>query len=213
MSKGDLLKVSVIGAAVGLLVQPILGNVAGTVQTFVPLSLGAVRLFAFAGLFALAPLALWVASIIGRFLPVIYQFAKFAAVGTLNTFVDLGVFNLETFVWGSEPTGTIFAVFKAISFLAATTNSYFWNKYWTFGSTSRPQVAEAIKFYAIAIAGGLVNVGVATSVFTLASRGAVSPEVWTNLVSPLSGIFAALLWNFVGYKFFVFGPRREASPS
>lgn len=207
MNKRDLASVSIIGAAVGLLSQLILSNFVGEIRSAIPLPFLAIRFSVFFGFLFFAPIALKVAWAVGRFVPVLYQFAKFAAVGTLNSFVDIGVLNLETLFLGRIPSDAVFAMFKAISFLIATTNSYFWNKYWTFNAGGDPHAAEMAKFYTIAVTGGLLNISVATFVKTLGSGEGVSLNAWVNLVAPLAGIFAALLWNFVGYKFLVFRKR------
>lgn len=205
MNKKDLLIVTGLGAAIGVLSQAILGNLMDEVYRLFPAPSGTIRLAAFAFFTLLAPSALYIASIVGKLIPVLYQFAKFAAVGTLNTFVDLGVFNLETLLVGGQPSSTLFAVLKGISFLAGTTNSFFWNKYWTFGGAGDGKAVEVVKFYVIAIAGFFLNVGVATLVF----RSGTPTEVWTNIVAPLSGVLSAFLWNFLGYKFLVFKKKPE----
>lgn len=202
MKRKDWIAIVVIGAAVGLLSQPILANVADSFH--INLTLG-VRVGMFLGFTVLAPIALLIFYLLGKAIPVLYQFGKFAAVGTLNSFVDLGVFNLETLLLGVEPSGLVFAVFKSVSFLCGTTNSYFWNRGWTFHAGTKPTGREAVFFYIVAILGGLVNVGVATYVFGGVTPPAfISAKVWTNLVSPVSGIFAGLLWDFLGYKYLVF---------
>ena len=203
MNIKDFKLVAVIGGLVGLLSQPVLSNVIVRLQSAVPLPSLALRAGFFFFFLILAPLALWIASLLARVLPVIYQFAKFAAVGSLNSFVDLGVFNTEVILLGHLPGNVAFAVFKAISFLAATTNSFFWNKHWTFESKSGTQSKEVASFYAIAITGGLVNVGVATLVKAI-EPAAIPPELWINIIAPIAGIFSTLFWNFAGYKFFVF---------
>jgi putative flippase GtrA len=195
----DFRNVSVIGALVGLFVQPILVNALGSDFP----ALAYFRLIVFLGFTALAPLALWVLSLIGKKIPVIYQFGKFAAVGSLNSFVDLGVFNLLTAPWSGIPPTAIFSGLKALSFLAATTNSYAWNKWWTFASKDKVNAKEAVSFYAIAITGGFLNVGIATLVKKLAMPG-VDLVLWNNIIAPIAGILVVLFWNFTGYKFFVF---------
>ncbi len=145
----------------------------------------------------------------------IYQFAQFAAVGTLNTFIDIGVLNIETFLYGSPLIGArLFAVFKAVSFLCSTTNSFFWNKYWTFGSAEgdadeKPHAKQVTSFYIVAAVGWALNVGTATLVKVLGSGAGgggdiASARIWTNLVAPLAGVAASFLWDFLGYKFWVF---------
>jgi putative flippase GtrA len=206
MTKKDIRLAFIIGAAVGLLIQPIIANI------FTQSSLSILdRIVVFAFFTVFAPFALWVAFLISRLWKGIYQFAQFAAVGTLNSFIDVGVFNLETFLLGTAAISTtMFAVFKAISFLGATTNSFFWNKYWTFSAdrAAHPEGAikegrEAVAFYVIAGIGWAVNVGVATLVKVLEPSG-VATKVWVNIVAPLSGVAASFLWDFFGYKYIVF---------
>ena len=60
-----------------------------------------------------------------------YQLSKFFLVGGMNVLVDLGILNLLIFASGIA-AGLWYSVFKGISFLVAATNSYFWNKHWTF---------------------------------------------------------------------------------
>ncbi len=161
------------------------------------------RIIAFLVFLFGAPSALFIFYLASKFIPVLYQFAKFASVGVLNSFVDLGIFNLQTFLYGTLPGASVFAGFKAISFLSATTNSFFWNKYWTFGANAKPQAGEVLKFYSIAIIGGFLNVGVATAVRTM-NLGFIPANVTVNLVAPISGILCVFLWNFIGYKYVVF---------
>lgn len=203
----DYYLVGTIGVAVGLLAQPILANTLQNLEHvtgFSPIALRAGTLIFFA---FLAPIALWVASWIGKRLPVIYQFAKFAAVGSLNSALDLGIFNLQTLIWGGDPknlTNWLFFIFKSISFLAATTNSFLWNKFWTFGDTHRSTSATVFKFYAITVVTYALNVGVATGLKAVGPLGGVPVNVWVNVLAPVLGILTAMFANFLSYKYFVF---------
>ena len=203
INKKDLMLVSIIGALVGLLTQPILSNIISDHATLAAHGT-AVHVVAFFGFLVLAPFALFIASVLSKIIPIIYQFAKFAAVGTLNSFVDLGVFNVETLLLGATPSTAVFAVMKAISFLSATTNSYLWNRKWTFQAADRPSGGEAVKFYSIAIIGFFLNVGISTYVFSAIPAPAMLATLWTNVVAPICGILCVFVWNFLGYKFFVF---------
>lgn len=206
MSKSDFKAASVIGAAVGALSQIIIENLVASPPSLV------LRLAVLAGFSLLAPAALFAASLIGRVVPVIYQFAKFAAVGTLNTFIDIGVLNLEIFLSG-HAAGVYYTVFKAISFAAATTNSFIWNKYWTFGAKETKASSEAPRFYVFATVGWALNVGAATFVVNgLARPAAVSPNLWAN-IGALAGVAAAFLWDFFSYKYFVFKKPSAVGPS
>src|SRR3990167_1977003 len=208
MTKKDLLLVALIGGLVGLLIQPVLVNVqaVGTLGSFFGLTDDLLRLAVFLFFLVFAPLALAVANLIRPYVPVLYQFAKFGAVGTLNSFIDLGVLNVLNLVSGipaDKLSNLMFGTFKTISFLLATTNSYLWNKNWTFGNQGRSQAATVFKFYAITALNWVLNVGVATGVKALGPAFGTA-ELWVNVVAPLAGIFAGLLGNFLGYKYLVF---------
>ncbi len=211
MIKKDFILVTIIGAAVGLLIQPIIVNLI-TNPSF------KLRLVIFFGFLVLAPAALFVAYLLGKIWATIYQFAKFAAVGALNTFIDFGVLNLEI-IFSGIAGGAMYSFFKGISFLAATTNSFFWNKYWTFGSRTAANPKETSKFYAVAIVGWIVNVSLASFVVNAMSRPvSISPNLWAN-IGALTGVAGSFLWDFLGYKFLVFTdsgagrPKAEKSAS
>jgi len=210
MKRKDFVIILIIGVAIGLLIQPIITNLIGDIQKIIPVSPFLVRSYLFLFFVALAPAALFIAYLISRFLSVIYQVAKYAAVGSLNSFVNLGVFNLETLMLGYIPSGRVFALLKTISFAVATTNSYIWNKYWTFESRSKPSSSEVSKFFSVQIIGAGIDVGVATLVFKIGlGSGLTSPELWTNLVAPVAGFLMAFVWNFLGNKYFVFKEQQN----
>jgi len=201
MKQNDLYAVTAIGAAVGLLVQPILANL-GSFAVLANPTL-ALRLEIFIFFTICAPFALWVLFLLGKLIPVLYQFGKFAAVGVLNTFIDLGVLNLIIFATGIAG-GIGYTVFKAISFLCATTNSFFWNKYWTFDVKGVVTGKETGSFFLFAAIGWVINVGVATLIVNgIARPASFDPRVWAN-IGGLCGVVGSFLWDFLSYKFFVF---------
>ncbi len=210
MSRRDLIRILIIGAGVGLLIQPILANnlSAHALGYLTP----PVRAGIFLFFLLFAPFALWIAKLLTRWFSGLYQFAQFAAVGTLNSFLDVGIFNLETFLNGTALIGNgLFAVFKAISFLCATTNSFIWNKYWTFGVQEKASAKEVTGFYTVALVGWALNVGAATIV---KSTGPANSTVWVNIVAPLAGVVASFIWDFFGFKYLVFRKRAvEIGPS
>jgi len=207
----DYYLVGTIGVAVGLLAQPILANTIQNLEHVTNLSSGTLRAGTLIFFAVLAPIALGIASFIGRRLPVVFEFAKFAAVGSLNSALDLGIFNLQTLIWGGDPknlTTWLFFIFKSVSFLAATTNSFLWNKFWTFGDTHRSTSTTVIKFYAITVVTYALNVGVATGLKTMGTFDGIPVNVWVNVVAPMIGILAAMFANFLSYKYFVFKADR-----
>ena len=109
MNKKDLLLVTVIGGAVGLLVQlPIT-----TLTTSEPPMI--IRIAVFVALLLLAPIALFVAHVASKWFAAVYQFAKFAAVGVLNTLIDAGILN-ALIVFTGVADGLSYSLFKGISF-------------------------------------------------------------------------------------------------
>lgn len=153
-----------------------------------------------------APIALFILKKLSRFWPVFDQFGKFAAVGTLNTLLDLGVLNLLMFLTGLY-SGFPFVGFKAISFLAGTTNSYFWNKLWTFQSKLPVTFSEYLRFGAFTLVGALINVGVASLIVNvIGAPDNFNPKLWAN-IGALVAVLASFLWNFLSYRNVVFKNR------
>ena len=222
ITKRDIRNIIIIGALVGLLVQPVIINIgAEKIGSILPAPILALpflvlQVAAFLAFVILAPVALYIASIVARFVPVVYQIAKFGAVGSLNSFVDFGVLNtLLFFFLSSTQAGPLYKVFVGISFLAATTNSYIWNKAWTFNSGEKVERSprEAITFYAITTLVFLVHVSVADYVVnTLGPSTGFSPALWAN-VGKLFGIFSGMTFNFLSYKFIVFRKKPPVAPS
>lgn len=155
------------------------------------------------GLALLAVLALAILRYLSRFWLILGQFGKFAAVGTLNTLLDFGVLNVLILVTGIA-VGWLFSLFKVLSFLVAVTNSYFWNKFWTF-QNRQPMIArEYLRFFIFTIASVILNVGIASLIVNvIGAPSGFNVKTWAN-IGALFGTFVAFMWNFVVYKKFVF---------
>ncbi len=135
--------------------------------------------------------------------PLFYQVAQFVLVGGLNTLIDIGILNLLILIFGIA-TGFFFSIFKAISFAVAVTNSYFWNKFWTFQHKEKTGVEEISRFLGISLAGFAINVAVATLVVNIIGpQFGLNQKIWANIGAALAAI-AGMTWNFVGYKLVVF---------
>jgi len=139
----------------------------------------------------------------------ILKFIKFFAVGLLNTFVDLGILNVLLFTTGLDrKKGVLYGIFKAISFSAAVINSYYFNKLWVFkGQGQKKELGQFSTFLLISIIGGIINVSVATIVFTYVPVILVPTFIWPS-VSALCGSFTAFTWNFLGYNYIVFKGKK-----
>ncbi len=98
------------------------------------------------------------------------------------------------------------APLNAFSFLCATSNSYYWNKSWTF-SSSEPKKAsgkEFVQFLIISAIGIAINTGIVVlgTIFIL-PWFSLSAGAWANVMKLLA-TFVSMVWNFLGYKFIVF---------
>ena len=200
MKKVDIIAALIIGAVSGLIAMfildftqweqfPIFGSY--------PMSM----LF----VFPIAALGMvFVASLISKRKPVLFQIAKCFLAGVLNTFIDLGVLNFLMSIF-SIVSGPYWAVLKAISFTAGSVNSYFWNKYWTFEKKeTKPTKEEFLKLYVITGIGLFLNVGIAYFFVSIVGpQLGFSEKIWANVSAGIA-TFVVFVWNFAGYKFVVF---------
>jgi putative flippase GtrA len=170
----------------------------GQIGIFFPYLWLLIIIFPFLGL-----IGMYLASLIGKKFLSFYQIAKFFLVGTLNTFIDLGVLNF--FIWISGiAKGIFYSFFKTISFLAAVTNSYFWNKYWTFEKREKPKKEEFLKFLTFTTIGLFINVGIASFIVNIIGpKFGITEKIWASFGAIVAAFFA-FLWNFSSSKFLVF---------
>ncbi len=167
------------------------------------INIAALGAFLFLGLLTLSSLTLFLAGVIGRKLLFVWQFAKFAVIGLLNAALDFGILNLLIMFSGAY-SGIYFSLFKAVSFIAAAGNGYFWNKHWTFLKGGLGSPKEFGSYLSIGLIGLALNVAVASAVVNFISPiGNISPELWAN-VGTLLAVAVSAFFNFTGYKFFVF---------
>ena len=143
---------------------------------------------------------LFVANLIGKKIPLIWQFGKFATVGFLNTAIDFGILNLLIFLT-NVTQGIQIVPLNAISFSVAVINSYFWNKKWVFDASKK---GNFVTFVLVTIIGLLINSGIVYVITTFIPPVIVSsPTLWANIAKALATAIS-LFWNFAGYKLIVF---------
>lgn len=199
INRTDFYLVSFIGASFALFSAPIIINLNLTLITINPLTIAGLVVF----FVIFANIALGLAWLVGTRLPIIFQFAKFGAVGAFNTFLDWGTLNLLMAIT-SIVDGIGFSLFKGCSFIIATIGAYFWNKYWTFNAKEKSNKDEITKFVLISISGFIINVGLASLlIFSFKDTTIVTPPQLANIAAA-SATVASLIWNFLGYKLFVF---------
>ncbi len=222
MKKSDIAAVLILGEIAAWLIVVVVKGLVG------PEFYDKIRTFLFVGLpiaFPIACLAfLYIAFWIGKKAETIRQAGKFVLVGGFNTLVDWGVLSLLIFVFRDNlgintqdviltvfsVTVIFYSLFKAISFVIATTNSYIWNKFWTFKrKTTEKMSKEFLQFLIVSIIGFLINVGIASAIFKFVSPAAgLNVDQWA-IISAAIATAISMVWNFLGYKFIVFEKKNE----
>jgi len=152
----------------------------------------------------LVTFAVYVTFYLGERRIVLFQFGKFVTIGFANTAIDFGILNLLMYLTGVEK-GISFSIFKAISFIFAIVNSYLWNRFWAFSSSQSENIRKQFfMFFVISGTSFFINVTVASLIVNvIGSVGDISPILWANIAT-LASLVVTIMWNFLGYKFFVF---------
>lgn len=163
-------------------------------------------------------------NILKRFLPeklakTAFQLFKCIIVGVSNTLVDFIVFNGLLFLTGVDRQGKEVVILMGISFCFAVTNSFIWNKNWTFKNKTKnyKELRRQIFIFFIISLGGLAinlaagnfvvnNIGPRWGVSIFSNAGIqleTAKLIWAN-IGKACGVFITVIWNFTGYKLIVF---------
>ncbi|MBI5045443.1 MAG: GtrA family protein [Candidatus Niyogibacteria bacterium] len=206
-TKSDFWRAFAAGAIIALFAVPVLENIKifEIAREYDPTVLR-VALIAW---FMILPLA----SALGLFVfyrmaliwrPVAFEVGKYGLVGWLNTFLQIGVFN--GLIWITAITqGLAVDLFAVISFVAAATNGFFWNKFWTFNAygTNRGK-SEYIKYFSVVGITSLLNTTfLHLMVNVVGAPQGFDPKIWANVVLATL-IPISFIGNFLGSKFFAF---------
>lgn len=137
------------------------------------------------------------------------SFIKFLVIGAMNTAIDWGILNLLLILFGIRTTHG-FVVAKVIGFTAAMINSFIWNRQWVFRDAGKPSLRQVGLFILVNLIGLAINTGIATVVLGVCNTRLAIGE-WQFLICSNIGAAvatgASLLWNFTGYRLFVFRNR------
>jgi len=222
MKKSDIIAVLILGEISSWL---ILAIIKGFLKPEIYAKLSNILQWTLPIIFPLACLIfLYSALIIAKKIAVFSQIAKFILVGGFNTLVDWGILSLLILVFRKSSnvgpddvwfnifslTIVYYSFFKAISFIIATTNSYVWNKFWTFRrKTTEKLTTEFLQFIVISVLGFLINVGIASGIFRFITPvGGLNYSQW-GIVAAAIATLVSLTWNFIGYKFIVFEQKND----
>ncbi|MCS7243035.1 MAG: GtrA family protein [Candidatus Caldatribacterium sp.] len=124
----------------------------------------------------------------------LWQLGKFTIVGVANTLIDFGVFMVL-----HGRMGLSYPVSQVVSYSCGMTNSYLWNKFWTFRSKKRVNLGEVARFILV----NLASLGVALAVLALFRGG----KQWGAAESKALATLGSLFVNFLGNRFWVFRER------
>lgn len=94
------------------------------------------------------------------------RFIRFAIVGTIGFGVDIISFNFFRSGLGISPE-----ISSVLSFLAAVTSNFIWNRYWTYpDSRSKPVLGQITQFALVNVMG----LGIRTIIFGMINKPLVS---------------------------------------
>ena len=116
---------------------------------------------------------------------------RFAIVGVFNTGVDIAIFSLLLYVLDIQ-----LLVANSVSYLAAVSNSFLLNKYWTFSENRRR--GRIHHQFGLFLALGLIGLGLSNIVVW--SLATYIPEIFAKLLS----VGILFVWNFGTSRFIVF---------
>lgn len=130
------------------------------------------------------------------------QFLTFAVIGVMNTIIDFGIYYFLTRHTALFNYHTPWKyVANSISFLTATTFSFWVNRSWTFRRSGWPTLAETLRFYATTLGGLIVNNFV---LFILSAFVGIN-----DLVAKVFSTIFSTVWNFSFKRLWVFTPVTE----
>jgi putative flippase GtrA len=119
------------------------------------------------------------------------RIAKFAVVGASGFVVDFAVLDALILLAGWQPVWA-----NTCSFSLAVTNTFIWNRLWTFPeSRQRSLGRQLIQFFLVNLVGLGINqltfLGSASLVW-----GHLLPLVWSTNLAKMTASGVALIWNY-----------------
>lgn len=124
--------------------------------------------------------------------PTVRQFIKFSIIGGFNTLVDLSLY-----VFFTRVVGWHYLLAATIAFIAASSGSFLFNRYWTFRLSGKENIHwEYLKFILVAAIGLLFTI---LFLYIL-----VDKFYWYDLLAKVVTIFVVVNWNFWLQKYWTF---------
>ncbi|GAC1430398.1 MAG: hypothetical protein PVS3B3_33100 [Ktedonobacteraceae bacterium] len=132
----------------------------------------------------------------------VWQVFRFGIVGSLNTFLDILVFNILLFCSPTHNTGMLL-VYSSLAYAIGAINSYLMNKHWTFRHTKRTTRSEVLRFVCVNVFGILCNDTLIWSTAHIVHPMLVNTVVWAN-VSKIVAILGTISISYLGMRLWVF---------
>jgi dolichyl-phosphate beta-glucosyltransferase len=150
----------------------------------------------------------WLGQFLSRWIPIMLQLSKFAAIGILNTAINFGILNLASLFTGVT-SGLAVGGYNIPSTIVAATNSFIWNKYWVFKKVESKEVLKEIPKFALVTLVGLIVNSLIIVIFTtyLHPRFGLNNGAWLN-VGKATATLLGIAIDFLGYKFIVFAVKK-----
>ncbi|OGF63274.1 hypothetical protein A2926_03620 [Candidatus Giovannonibacteria bacterium RIFCSPLOWO2_01_FULL_44_40] len=204
-----------IGAVAGFLT----GVLALVMVFYLEISFPYKKAFFLIGVPVLFAFGVWLGGFLGRYFRVFTQFGKYVTAGFLSTLIDFTTLNVVSALTGVT-AGIVIGWVNIPGFVIAVFNGYLWNKLWVFsprlsvfprGASDRNLVSDKTgvfsdfpKFLAVTVGGLILNSVTIIIITTYISIPlGLTPQRWLNVAKVLASILV-IIWNFAGFKFFVF---------
>lgn len=200
---------AIVGFFTGVFILPLLYNLEIVFPFGIP------RPVVLAGIPVLWMLGILLGKILSRWFRIMAQFSRYVAAGFLSFAIDFGIFNLLIMLTDIASGGWL-AAFKGTSYVFANINAYMWNKYWVFRLYTPGEkislgsvLQEYGRFLVVSLMGFIINVSI-TSFFVdvVGLQFGFSDKLWANIAAVIATAIA-IIWNFAGYKLFVFKKQRN----
>ncbi|MCX8024146.1 MAG: GtrA family protein [Thermanaerothrix sp.] len=139
------------------------------------------------------------------------RFLRFAVVGTIGAVIDFGLFNALTQAFAFFRQNAVWA--SVISFIAAVTSNFMWNRYWTYpDSRSKPLAQQGAQFLLVSTAGLLIRTPLFAILEPILIRffqtwwkwAILSPIVVAHNAALAIVIGVVMLWNFFANRFWTY---------
>ena len=135
------------------------------------------------------------------------QLLRFSLVGSINTFIDLLVFNMLVWMFPTNDTSTLI-LFNSLAYIIGAVNSFLWNKLWTFKHSSEVTGPQLLRFAVVTGLGVLCNDVFLWLITMLLNSFSATGFIWTN-VAKISAIAGSVAVSYVGMRFSVFNKKDE----